>query len=658
MIPFLVAALAQAPTLRLPSIFSDNMVLQRDASLPFFGTGKPGTSVSVALNGHHANTKVKPDGTWMLKLRPMKAGGPYTATITGDGTVTLRNVMVGEVWVCSGQSNMELRVSEANESQLAQAEADPAVRMFTVERFSAEQPAEDVKGSWVPAKPDTVLPFSAAGYWFGSELHKRLGVPVGLIHSSWGGTPAEAWISRDGLKENPALTSILTNYIASLKDFPTRKAQFDRDLAAWKAEVYHVDLGNDGYGLGYADPSRDVSSWNKVTLPNLIEVTEGRQMDGAVWYRKEIELPADWAGKTLHVCLGTIDDFDITYFNGHRIGMIDEKTQYWYAVDRVYPVPPALVKPGKNTIAIRVFDQFGRGGFTSGAPSMKIKLADGTGTPITLAGEWLSRIERYIRPASEETIASQPSPPFGPGHPWAPGGLYNGMISPFIPYAVKGAIWYQGEANVDRAYQYRELFPAMIQSWRKAWGQGDFPFFYVQLPNYTERLPSPAESNWAELREAQAMTLRLPNTGMAVTLDLGEANDIHPKSKREVGHRLAAIALDRLYGEHLAITGPTMKNVKFEEGKVVIEFDSAGPLRTIDGGPIGGFTLAGEDRKFYFGDAKIEGNTVVVTCPLVLKPVALRYAWANNPYVNLTDDGGLPTAPFRTDDWPGITQPK
>ncbi len=658
MISLLVAALAQAPTLHLAALFSDNMVLQRETSVPFFGTAAPGTPIAVNFNGHHADTRARDDGTWEVKLRPMKAGGPFTGTITGDGTITLRNVMVGDVWVCSGQSNMELHVGEANESQVAQAEADPAIRMFTVEHDSEEKPAADVKGSWVVAKPDTVLGFSAAAYWFGSEIHKRVGVPIGLIHSSWGGTPAEAWTPRDMLASNTALSPMVKTYLASLKDFPARKAAFDRNYAAWKAAVYHDDNGNDGFGLGYADPLRDTSTWRKVTLPNLIEVTEQKQMDGAVWYRKDVDLPASWAGKAIHVSLGTIDDFDISYFNGFRIGMIDEKTPYWYAVDRVYPVAPALVHAGRNVVAVRVFDQFGRGGFTGGAPVMKLSLVDGSEPPISLAGDWVSRIERYIEPASDAVVASQPAAPFGPGHPWAPGGLYNGMISPLIPYAVKGVIWYQGESNADRAYQYRELFSTMIQSWRKKWDVSDLPFYFVQLPNYTERLAHPDESSWAELREAQALALKLPNTGMATTIDIGETNDIHPKNKREVGHRLALVAMSHTYGEKLVDAGPKMKTVRLEEGMAKVDFDTNGPLKTVDGGPIGGFTIAGEDHKFYFADAKIEGNSVVLTCQFVTKPVAVRYAWANNPYVNLSDDSGLPTTPFRTDDWPGITPPK
>ncbi|AIE87808.1 sialate O-acetylesterase [Fimbriimonas ginsengisoli] len=656
--PLLAAALllAQAPTLHVPAIFADNMVLQRNQPLPFFGTAQPGTHIDVTLNGHHAYTNAKRDGTWMVKLRPMDAGGPYTATITGDGTITLRNVMVGEVWLCSGQSNMEMRVGEARESQVAQSLADPDIRMFTVQHLSSEIPAPDVTGSWVTSSGDSVVNFSAVAYWYAVELHKKLGVPIGLIHSSWGGTPIEAWTSRHAYNVKPTLAPIVKNYLAGLHDFPERKAEYDRKLADWKESVYHTDTGNDGFGMRYPEPDCDTTSWRQVTLPNLLEVTENRQMDGAVWYRKTIDVPAEWAGKPLRLVLGTIKDFDITYFNGRRIGAIDDRTPYWYAVDRVYPVPPALVHAGANTIAVRIFNQFGPGGFTGGANQLKIAPADGSGEPIFLEGAWLSKVERYIEPATEEVVNSKPQPPFGPGHPWAPGGLYNGMIDPLIPYAIKGVLWYQGEANVNYAYQYRELFPTLIEDWRRRWEEGDMPFYFVQLAGYTERLNDPVESNWAELREAQAKALALPNTGMATAVDIGEANDIHPKNKREVGRRLALIALARDYGQKVIYTGPTMREVKFEGSEAHIQYDNvADGLKSVDGSALGAFTIAGEDHKFYWGVAKLVGNTVVVSNPYVPKPVAVRYAWANNPYVNLANSEGLPALPFRTDDWPGIT---
>jgi sialate O-acetylesterase len=651
-----MAFLRQAPTLHLPSLFSDNMVLQRDQPIPFYGTAASGTHIDITLNGHHAFTNAKSDGTWELKLRPMSAGGPYTATISGDGTVTLHNVMIGEVWVCSGQSNMEMTVAQANESDIAQANADPAIRMFTVQRLSSENPAPDVTGTWQTATSDTVLGFSAVGYWYAAELHKVLGVPIGLIHSSWGGTPAEAWINRRSLRNSATFAPLVDAYLSGLKDFPERKAAFDKAFAEWKESVYHTDTGNEGFGMGYADPQRDTASWRECQLPNLLQVTEGREMNGAVWYRRVITLPLSFDAKSLRIGLGPISDYDDTYFNGIKVGSVDDKMQYPYAIDRVYPIPPALAHAGPNVIAIRVFNRYGHGGFTGGAAKFKIWRADGMDDPVSIAGTWISKVERYIPPATQEVVASQPQPPYGPGHPWAPGGLFNGMIDPVIPYKIRGVIWYQGEANADRAFAYRELFPLLISDWRAHWGEGDFPFYFVQLPNYTARLDQPGESNWAELREAQAMALKLPNTGMATTIDLGDANDIHPKNKHEVGRRLALIALNHTYGGHNIWSGPVVKRVTYDGAEAKIEFDETiAGLKSADGSAIAGFTLAGEDRKFYWGTARIVRDSVIVTCPYVAHPVAVRYAWANNPYVNLVNSEGLPCVPFRTDDWPGIT---
>lgn len=656
-IPLYAAAclLSQAPSIRVSSLFTDGMVLQRNQSIPFFGTARPGTKISVTLNNHHVFGRADADGTWKLNFHPMAAGGPYTASVVGDGTITIRNVMVGEVWFCSGQSNMEMRVDQANDIEAARAQADSEIRMFTVAHQSTETPVRDLGGSWVSATADSVANFSAVAYWFAVNVHKKLGVPVGLIHSSWGGTPGEAWTSRDALRQSPNLIPIVENYEKGLSGFADRKAKYDRDYQDWKASVYHSDLGNDGFGLGYADPMTDVSAWRAVTLPNLLEVTEGKDMDGAVWYRREVELPPNWDRKDLVLELGKISDFDTTYFNGVRIGEIDSHYPYAYAMSRVYPVPPALVHAGRNVIAVRVFNQYGRGGFTDGASKLRLLIKDHSQEPISLAGDWVSRIERFIEPASPELVQNQPQPPLGPGHPWAPGGLFYGMVAPVIPYGIRGVLWYQGESNTDRAYQYRDILTTLITDWRKKWNSPELPFLFVQLANYTQRAASPADSSWAELREAQALALQLPKTGMVTAIDIGEANDIHPKNKPEVGRRLSLVALNQVYGENIQSSGPVYKSFNVEDDSVHIQFTNATKLKTSDGAEVAGFTIAGEDRKFYWANARIVRNEVIVSCIYVPKPVSVRYGWANNPYVNLVNEEGLPAFPFRTDDWPGIT---
>ncbi|MGV3614395.1 MAG: sialate O-acetylesterase [Fimbriimonas sp.] len=658
MIPIFALSLMTQTPLTMPRIFSDHMVLQRQQPIPFFGTATPGKTITVKLESQFSTTTVRPDGTWNLKLRPREAGGPYTLEVSGDGYLRYEDVMVGEVWFASGQSNMEMSIGQQNDIDKARAEANPNLRMFTIARRAPEKPAGDVDGFWMPATSESAVFFSAVGYWFGNDLRKWLNVPVGIIHASWGGTPAEAWTRRESLLENGSLAYLVKDYLANLKDYPQRRAVYEKQLAEYKQRAFAKDTGNEGAMQGFPHPTYSLHGWKPVKLPNLIEVTQNDQMDGAVWFRRTVDIPAEWAGKTLVVELGTIDDFDDTYFNGHRIGGIDSSREYWYAVPRRYVVSPALLRSANNSISVRVFDQSGTGGFTGAIDTMRIYPADGTGKAIPLAGTWLSKVERRIAPRDPATIGVEPDRPYGPGHPWSPGSLWNGMVSPVVPYGIRGAIWYQGESNADRAHEYRELFPALIRDWRRAWNQGDFPFYFVQLANYTAPSAQPEDSTWAELRESQAAALRLPNTGMAVAIDLGEANDIHPKGKLEVGRRLALQALAKTYGIDVAPRGPFYRDMQIAGDTVRVRFENAKGLKTFDGSPVEGFAIAGDDRKFYWAQAKIEGETVVLRAPEVPRPVAIRYAWANNPATNLYNSSSLPLEPFRTDDWPGITEGK
>lgn len=654
MIPLYAWAL-MAPALHMPGIFADHMVLQRDQTIPIFGRATPGQTISVEFAGRHASTTVRQNGTWQVNFRPHSAGGPYTLKVTGDGEATFTDVMVGEVWVASGQSNMEWPILQQNDVDVAQSEASPTLRMFTVGRNAADMRAEDVKGSWVPASSDTVGAFSAIGFWFGNDLRKWLNVPIGIINTSWGGTPGESWLRRERILSDPDLDYIARDYLNNLPSFKDRKAKYDQAIAAWNSIVYTKDEKNAGMLEGWYSPSYLPTDWHAVTLPNLLEVTEGEDMDGSVWYRRTVDLPAEWAGREMTVELGPIDDFDDTYFNGRRIGGIDQRWEYWNSIPRRYTVPPALVRSGQNTLAVRVFDQMGRGGFTGAASQMRVYPTDGAGAPITLAGTWVSKIERRVKPPSPELLASQPQAPYGPGHPWGPGSLWNGMVSPLIPYGIRGVIWYQGESNTDRAEEYRQMFPLLIDDWRGQWGQGDFPFLFVQLSGYTARVTDPGPSPWAELREAQANTRFLPNTGMAVSLDLGDPNDIHPRTKLEIGRRLSLVALANVYKVDVADKGPSFRVMLPEGDGVRLEFKNAAGLRTVDGKAPTGFAVAGADQKFVWAEAHIEGDSIVLTPPAGLKVVAVRYAWANNPDVNLYNADGLPMEPFRTDRWPGIT---
>ena len=452
----------------LPSTISDNMVLQRDLPVKLWGKADIDEAVSVTLNGYTVKTKAGKDGIWRVQLKAMPYGGPYEMTIKGKNTITLRNILIGDLWICSGQSNMEWHVSNSNNAATEINNAHyPNIRLLTVyKRMSNEPVLEANTPGWVVCSPQTIGTFSAVSYYFGRELHKQLDIPIGLINTSWGGTNVETWTS-----------------------IPMMRTQSE-----------------------YAEKLDKLST---------------------------LEMPA-------------------------IIGPNDY---------------PAL--------------------------------------------------------------------------------LYNAMLAPLTQFPIKGAIWYQGESNAGEAYKYRTLFPNMITDWRNAWGQGDFPFYFVQLANYMATSAQPEESAWAELREAQHLTLKLPNTGEAVIIDIGEAGDIHPRNKQDVGYRLALNALAKTYGKELIYSGPEYQSMKIDGNKIILTFTHTANGLIAKGkyGYLAGFSIAGEDRKFVWAKAYIEGNTVVVSNDQVSRPVAVRYAWANNPDdANLYNSEGLPTSPFRTDEWTISTQ--
>jgi sialate O-acetylesterase len=627
------------------------MVLQRDMPDPVFGTASPGSYIEVDVAGQSATAQTDSDGRWMVKLRPMNAGGPYLMTVTGDGSVTFKDVLIGEVWLASGQSNMEFHEENANDFQQAKTEADPSVRMFTVSHLSSEDPQSNVRGDWQPAYSYGIGYFSAVAYSFAAELQKQLRVPVGIVHASWGGTPAEAWVSRDGLEANGATRPLIDDYLQSVSRFADVHANYETLLAQWNSD--RVDKVNEGVARGWAAEPTDVSDWKKVTLPNTIKGLEGHQVNGAFWFRRTFELPVSLQGKTLLLDLGPIDNYDRAYVNGTEVGFSDSEVPNAWVTPRSYTVPANLVHPGLNTVAVRVFSTAGIGGFTGTPSQMLVHEVDRLGDTVALDGEWLYKTERIAQPEGPP-----PAAPIGPGSSWAPGGLFNGMIAPLIPYSIRGVIWYQGEANVSRAYQYRDLFTTLILDWRNKWGADKLPFYFVQLPNFQPRVNDPGESEWAELREAQSIALKLPETGMATIIDLGEADDIHPKDKREVGRRLAINVLKNVYHAFSgAAAGPIAKTTLLRGNEIWVRFESTGGgLKTTDGGPPRGFAIAGADHVFHWADATIRGDWVILSCKEVPVPIVVRYAWADNPDVNLTGSTGLPATPYRSDDLPGVTE--
>jgi sialate O-acetylesterase len=632
--------------IKLPALIGDNMVIQQGVNACVWGWAEQGEIISVTMNGQLAKDTTDEKGQWKVQIGPFVAGGPYDLIISGENTICLKNVLVGEVWVASGQSNMEWQLQNAlrGDEEISRGPY-PEMRLFTVTRSTSLTPCEDVVGRWIVCTPEIAGYFSAVAYFFGKELNQTLKVPVGLIHSSWSGTPAEAWTSRETLASEPELNSMLDSLSQALKNLPEAQIRSKKLRAEWEEKNFLQDPGSRGLELGYTRYDCPEDSWQIMKLPRQWE-SSGLMIDGAVWFRKTLDIPANWEGRDLNLNLGMIDDFDSTYFNGIKVGQTGAETPYSWISLRKYTIPGSYVRAGRNVISVRVFDRGGNGGFTGLPADMSLSLPGSD--PIMLAGDWLYKVELGAEPV-KINYSSAPLMPLGGGNPGTPTVLYNAMIVPLTHYNIRGVIWYQGESNTSRARQYRKLFPMMIRNWRAAWGIGNFPFLFVQLANYMEKKTMPGESDWAELRESQLKTLDEPETGMAVIIDIGEANDIHPKNKHDVGHRLALWALARTYNHNIEYSGPLYESFVIERNKIRIRFSHAEGLCTADGSKLMGFSIAGANGKFIWADAQIEGNEVIVWNNVVTHPVAVRYAWADNPDANLYNSAGLPASPFRTD---------
>lgn len=625
----------------LPPIFSDNMVLQQQTDAPIWGQAKSGATVKITTswNGKTYETQADKEGKWKLSVSTPQAGGPYELTLTDGSKLSLKNVMIGEVWICSGQSNMEMPLDGwgkiLNYQQEIATANHPNIRLLHAEHATSSKPESNITirgNGWQVCSPATIADFSATAYFFGRDIAENQHVPIGLIHTSWGGTIAEAWTGGKVLNEMPDFRKAIEE-VQTLPDPSILAAEYKKNAEAWKLR------SNKEYAAG--KPARAAmtlndSNWKTMTFPGDVDSQGLSNFDGIIWLRREVEIPASWTGKDVEVSLGQIDDIDETFWNGSEIGHTDG-----YNLPRNYTVQGQKVKAGKQILAIRVTDNSGACGMTG-----DLYLRSAGGEKISLAGDWKYQIADEIG-----------APPVNKSNnPNIPTLLYNAMIHPLIPYSIQGAIWYQGESNAGRAYQYRELFPLLIENWRKDWGK-NFPFYFVQLANFQKKTSDPVESDWAELREAQTRTLTLTNTGMAVIIDKGDAADIHPKDKQAVGHRLALIARAKTYGENISYSGPLYRSYQVDGNKIVLSFDhSDGGLKSGDGKPLQGFAIAGRDHKFHWAKAEITGDKVVVSSPEVPFPVAVRYGWANNPDCNLYNNADLPASPFRTDDWKGVTQ--
>ena len=629
---FCVVVEAKA-TVTLPKIFTNNMVLQRDREIKVWGWADKEEMVTVSFNGQTIKSKANNLGNWIITLKAMAYGGPYQMKISGKkNNIDLKNVLIGDVWICSGQSNMEWTLKNTNDAEKEIAESKhPQIRLFTVKKAMAYQPQKDIEGGeWLQCDPQTTGDFSAVAYFFGRKLNKDLNIPIGLINSSWGGTNVQTWISWERMSKEPGHEKI--NYQQLEKEMAEKKV---------KQQQFNASLVNDiGQKEKWYEPGTTSTGWKKIQLPKLWESTEIGNADGVIWFKKDFYLPQSVKKTKVIISLGPIDDDDETYLNGKLIG----STHAWNS-DRKYEVDAAVLKSGKNTIVIKVTDTGGGGGLYGKEEQL---YAEVNGNKIELAGEW-----NYKTAVVTTDFGINDS---GPNS--FPSQLYNAMIAPVTNYAIKGGIWYQGESNTWEAYKYRTLFADMIKDWRGKWGY-EFPFFWVQLANFMKPAPTPVTSDWAELREAQSLTLKLPQTGQAVIIDVGEADDIHPRNKQDVGYRLALAAEKIAYQKDIVYSGPVFESMQKENNKIILHFTNTGTgLMAKDKyGYVKGFTIAGADQHFTWAKATIDENKIIVFSDTITDPVAVRYAWASNPDdANLYNKEGLPASPFRTDSWKGMTE--
>jgi sialate O-acetylesterase len=634
---FLTASIIQAQT-TMPKVFSDHMILQRNLLIPVWGQAKPGTKIKVTLADNNSTTFADNEGNWMVRLPELKEGGPFILNIfeaqKSEPVLTFEDVLIGDVYLASGQSNMEWQVQQAmNADEEIKNVNYPNIRLFKVAHNKSIRPQQDIiDGKWQRCDTATVKEFSAVGYYFARELHQNHNIPIGILQSTWGGTPVEAWTSREML-----LSSSLTRNLVLGNDTltPDHFVKDSLDLIRFWDIVYNPKNNSEEI---YPEPNFDDSQWTEIQLPKTLKDMDMPAYEGMVWLRKNINIPQSMETEALTINLGHPELNYTLYFNGKKICK-----NVWNAEPKhIYTLPDSLINPGSNNLTVRMAFLWGGGGFNP--PAGEMYITDGK-EKISITGQW-----KYKKDL-------EPEIPFINNYHQYPSYLYNAMIAPVIPYGIKGFIWYQGENNVDKAYDYRTLFPMMINDWRIRWQQGYMPFMYVQLANYMKADSVPSESNWALLRESQTETLKHPNTGMACIIDIGDANTIHPLNKQEVGRRLSLIARKKIYKEPIQSSGPVFKSFEIEDNQINIKFSGIGSgLAIHNGEELKGFAIAGKDQKFYWANADIHANEVIIHTEKVPHPVAVRYGWANNPNGKLINKEGLPAVPFRTDNWPAAEE--
>ena len=626
--------------LKLPSFIADSMVLQQQQPIHIWGWAGPGTNVQLSFMQKHYNALAGKDGRWEAWLAPAAAGNCGNLELSsGSDKIMLHDVLSGEVWICSGQSNMEWKfgwLKDTYAQELATAK-DEQLRFITAEKTMAISPKTDLKleRKWSSISPGVTGECSAVAYWFAKKLRQELKVPVGVIVTAWGGTRAQPWTSYEGLYELPDYQRVFNEKVKNI-DLDHIESEKERIRTAFRNDLNEKAVES----REWVKPEFNDADWEATKLPGPWEVNGHPNMDGVAYYRLTFNVADPDAGKAAGLHMPAIDDIDSTFINGIFIGSKDQ----WDAV-RNYEVKPGILRTGKNVLVIRVQDNGGGGGLADEPNIFKLNVDEHS---IALSGSAKFHLMAPMKDITSGNGAMEQQPSV----------LFNAMIAPLVPLKIRGAIWYQGESNADQAYEYRTLFPAMIRDWRNRWNVGEFPFLFVQLASYGPLKTTPVESAWAELREAQSMTLQLPNTGMAIATDIGNPANIHPVKKKEVGDRLAVHAMNIAYGKkNDAATGPLYSSYKVSGSQIIIQFTHTGSGLRTDGKPLQYFQIAGDDHQFVWADARIVGNTIVVSAKGILKPVAVRYAWADSPVsANLYNKEGFPASAFRTDKWKGVTE--
>ncbi|MEO8824958.1 MAG: sialate O-acetylesterase [Chthoniobacterales bacterium] len=658
---------------KLPAIISDHMVLLKSERATIWGTAAPGEEVTVTLDKATGKTTAGSDGKWKLDLNlKNSAQGPFTMTVQGKNTLTISDVLVGEVWLAGGQSNMAFTLLQSLDGAAeVAASTNPLIREFQAVRIGADTPAAEVAGKWVPSDPSGSGTFSAVAYYFAKRLNNELKVPVGIINANVGGTEIEVWMSPECIQKLPVVAKRVDTALQYRKDYPGLFEAYKKNYPAWMKQTGREDHPP-GDVKTFAEDPIPAEGWLSIPVGTI--KADKLPANGVVWLRKEIDIPDTVAGKAVGLTLGPVEGFQSVYWNGKLIKQVTPENNPGTLELGYTVIPGEYVKAGKNTFAIRIF-----------APGMPLELTRYLVCFKQILGNWSAKVEYVLPMLAAEQLASMPKLPDLPVPAgFLPGGRYNAMIHPLKNYAIRGMLWYQGEYNISYAYAYRTLFPALITDWRAQWGRGDLPFYFCQLPAFRVKTdsPDPDAEGWTVLRESQTKTLQVPKTGEAVLIDLGDSNDIHPPNKKPVGDRLAVLALANDYGKKVPTSGPVYESSKFEKGIARVKFSHAeglvarplpatysvaeaavppatAPLvRNSPNGELEGFALCGEDKKWYWADAKVEGDSVIVWSDKVPTPIAVRYAWVENPTVNLYNSAGLPAVPFRTDDFAVPTQPK